>query len=394
MESGEVVQTGAFEVLRRHRIPVSQFLEPSQWLEEGILFSATAEGSTALRRIPVGRDGRITAPPVRLTFGTGLDTRPSAATDGRVAFASLAENIDVWSLPIDANQAKTRGELQRLTQDAAADSHPSVSADGKQMVFRSNRSGNWDVWFRDLETGRESPVTADPENQSWPLIADSQLVYLTARNQKSFTQLLTLTSGRPGAVAEKGCEACGVLTDLSADATQALYYSLTTSGQILSLNLVSGEKSILVRHHNTVLDARFSPDGQWIAFHAISDDPLRRQVFVAPVRRTSPPPESEWIPITDGSAVDRYPAWSPDGAVLYWISERDGYRCIAARRLDPATKKPLGEMQYIQHLHSARRSMMHFPNSNMGRIAVTRDKIVFSLAERTGNIWVADFPAK
>lgn len=191
------------------RCPYSS--RPSQWQEGGILFSATAEGSTALWRIPVGRDGRITAPPARLTFGTGLDTEPSAASDGRVVFASLAENIDVWSLPIGANQAQPNGEMERVTQGAAADLHPSVSADGKQIVFRSNRSGAWDVWYRDLETGRESPVTADPENQSFPVMANSQVVYQTSRNQKNFTQLLAMTSGRPGAVAEKGCEECGGL---------------------------------------------------------------------------------------------------------------------------------------------------------------------------------------
>jgi Tol biopolymer transport system component/predicted Ser/Thr protein kinase len=390
VDSGEAVKTGAFDLLRRHGIPVNRLVDPGQWLEQGILFSATAEGSTALWRVPIGPNGRVTEPPVRLTFGTGLDTRPSAASDGRVTFASLAENIDVWSLPIDANQAKTSGELQRLTQDAAADLDPSVSVDGKQMVFRSNRSGNWDVWFRDLETGRETPVTADPENQEFPLLANSRVVYQTARNQKSFTQFLTLASGRPGAVAEKGCEECGVLTDLSPDATQSLYYNIA-SRQILSLNLASGEKSILTRHHYPMADARFSPDGKWVAFHT-TPDPLRRQVFVAPVRPSAPPAESEWIPITDGSAIDRIAAWSTDGSILHWISERDGYRCLAFRRLDPATKKPLGEMQHIQHLHSARRSMMHFPSANMGRPAVARDKIVFSLAERTGNIWLASFP--
>jgi hypothetical protein len=36
--------------------------------------------------------------------------------------------------------------------------------------------------------------------------------------------------------------------------------------------------------------------------------------------------------------------------------------------------------------------MMHFPNSNEGRPAVTRDKIAFSFAERTGYIWLVEIP--
>jgi hypothetical protein len=90
--------------------------------------------------------------------------------------------------------------------------------------------------------------------------------------------------------------------------------------------------------------------------------------------------------------MDWFVAWSPAGNVLYWISERDGFRCLAARRLDSATKRPRGEMSYVLHLHGARRSMMHFRNPHMGRPAVARDKIVFSLAERTGNIWMMQLP--
>jgi hypothetical protein len=42
----------------------------------------------------------------------------------RVALASLIEIIGIWSLPIDANQGEAGGELQRLSQDAAAEFHP------------------------------------------------------------------------------------------------------------------------------------------------------------------------------------------------------------------------------------------------------------------------------
>jgi hypothetical protein len=50
--------------------------------------------------------------------------------------------------------------------------------------------------------------------------------------------------------------------------------------------------------------------------------------------------------------------WSPDGALLYFLSEREGFRCILAQRLDPATKRLLGEAFPVRHFHTARRSLM------------------------------------
>ena len=39
---------------------------------------------------------------------------------------------------------------------------------------------------------------------------------------------------------------------------------------------------------------------------------------------------------------DLCPIWSPDGNLLYFLSERDGFRCIWGQKLDPASKRPLG----------------------------------------------------
>ena len=68
-------------------------------------------------------------------------------------------------------------------------------------------------------------------------------------------------------------------------------------------------------------------------------------------------PESEWIPITDFTRENDKPRWSPDGNLLYFTSDRDGWRWIWTRRLDPATKRPAGEPIGVFHAHSARRSM-------------------------------------
>ena len=68
---------------------------------------------------------------------------------------------------------------------------------------------------------------------------------------------------------------------------------------------------------------------------------------------------------------------------------RDGFRCIWAQRLDPATKHPVGSPFAIFHSHSAKLSL-----ANQEAVllpVVGRDKMFFSMGERTGNIWIAEF---
>jgi Tol biopolymer transport system component len=118
---------------------------------------------------------QISKPPERLTFGTGYETQPSIAATGRLAFASLSQNIDVWSLPIDPNEARPRGDLQRLTEDAASDIYASTSIDGKRFVYVSNRGGQWDVWLRNNETGTETRLITGADFDIRPVIAASRV---------------------------------------------------------------------------------------------------------------------------------------------------------------------------------------------------------------------------
>jgi len=120
-----------------------------------------------------------------------------------------------------------------------------------------------------------------------------------------------------------------------------------------------------------------------VSFNATT--PGRSRIFIAPVRGAGLVPETEWLAITDGRWDDK-PRWSPDGNILYFVSEQDGFRCIWANRLDPATKRPSAAPFPIFHAHEARRSLMNLGWGDL-QISVARDKIVFNLSERTGNIW-------
>jgi hypothetical protein len=97
------------------------------------------------------------------------------------------------------------------------------------------------------------------------------------------------------------------------------------------------------------------------------------------------------IPVTDGKGMDRCAEWSPDGKLLYFVSERDGFRCFCAQRLDPATKHPVGEAFPVQHFHTSLRYLMG-PDPINTSMPVAADKIVFSMGKETGNIWLKDLP--
>ena len=90
--------------------------------------------------------------------------------------------------------------------------------------------------------------------------------------------------------------------------------------------------------------------------------------------------------------MDRYAFWSPDGKLLYFLSERDGFRCIWAQRLDPATKHPSGAAFPIRHFHTSRRSLATVGDPLYIGLSVAVDKLVFSMTERTGNIWMTELP--
>jgi Tol biopolymer transport system component len=154
------------------------------------------------------------------------------------------------------------------------------------------------------------------------------------------------------------------------------------------LNVISGQKRVVLEHPTYDLyRGNMSPDERWIAFF-VPMSQTRSPVFVAPLS-SAPAPENNWIRVTDGSGMDCWPFWSPDGNLLYFLSHRDGFRCIWAQQLDPATKQPVQPPIRVFHFHSARRSLFNLRNSGEMGMSLTRDALVFSMREITGNIWMA-----
>ena len=363
---------------------------PDLWIAKGnrIFFSLASGDARNLWQVTISPRPWQVSEPQRVTSGPGPDVQPSIATGptgSRLAYSIHAANTDVWSLPMDAATGKVTGPPQRLTQHPAADLRSSISADGKKLAFHSNRSGNLDIWLKDLTTGKETPLTVSPEAESGPKLTrdGSRVAYQSGPDQTG----MIVAAGTAGGDPEKLCQPCRLPTGLSSDGKWILWEP-PASVHVMLLDAGSGNQVELLKHPQHALgNSTFSPDDRWVSFHTIPG-PASRRIFVAPFRGPALIPESEWIPITDGSAMDRYAMWSPDGNLIYFLTERDGFRCISGQRLDSA-RRPAGAAFEVHHFHHARQSL-NFPGDPVAvGFSVARDKLVFAITETTGNIWMS-----
>lgn len=392
-DGGLPAPIGASDLFRRLELANAV---PSAWTRSNqVLFSAQMADSTNIWQVPIqSGKWRILESARRLTFGAGTESNASLVSGSgpvRLVFSVLKHNLDVWSLPLDANRAKPTGELRRLTRDESGDKIPSVTADGTLVAYSSNRSGTASIYIQDLKTGKATRVTSgiDPT-----ISADgSTLVYVGEDRSKNY--LLKIGPGDRGKppIRLKLADGFGMFYDLSSDGNR-LFYAVKTNDRwgVNVLNFGSGQDYALFRHPQyEAFHTRPSPDDRWLVLLVMIDDKPR--LHIAPFRPGAAVHPGDWFMLTNSAAWEDKPSWSPDGAVVYYTSDRDGFRCIWAQRVNAETKKATGPQIPVYHLHSTRLSIRNLELQKFGMV-LARDKLVFNMAEITGNLWVAQLPER
>ncbi len=193
--------------------------------------------------------------------------------DGRRIALTISEqaNFDVWIYELG------RDTLTRLTFDAAADSYPVWTPDGKRVAFRSTRTGASNLWWKSADgSGAEERLTDSPNNQ--------------------------------------------MATGFSPDGKWLAYQEISSSGaaDILILPMTGERKpKPFLQTPFWEGEAQFSPDGRWLAY--VSNETGRYEVYVQPY----PGPGGKWQISAGGG---REPVWARQGRELFY---RNGNQVMA-----------------------------------------------------------------
>lgn len=263
----------------------------------------------------VRRRARIPAPGTRHSV-RGV-VRPVVSPDGtKVAFTALG---DVWIASADGSEAMP------LTRDEYLDSDPSWSADGRNVVFSSDRQGSMDLWEKEVGSspksglrrltdglGAETSPSCSPDGKWIAYLDDQKDLFLLPTNGEAPERLPSSDRGTVG------------LPSWSSDARHlALAQHRPASSRfreganrIAVISVESGENRILEIPEKSFGSRDgdgpvWSPDGRKMAFA------MDGGLWILPVS-SSGEPDGAVERVADEAAD--FPSWFPDSRSLLYVA--------------------------------------------------------------------------
>ena len=357
------------------------------WAPSGSLITPFAIGNSInLWESMLDAQDKIVGLPHRITRGPGRQMRGSRSTmDGieRLGFSDVTLNYDIWSASPDPAIPATR-----LTDSVATEWAPSVTANGRHLLFIAQRSGTWAVVLREIGSGRERILMSSPFRPSGAAISGdgSRIAYSDEKYN------LRLISAQGGAVENVPVHR-GTMRSLSLDGRYAAFEPVkdedvvvfdTVQKQLITLARRPDEKMLLS-------GTNLSPDEKWVTFHGVDITTRNSRIWISAVDLSRPVPAGQWIEITDDRSFAQDPSWSPNGDTIYFSTEKDGFRCFWGQHLDPKTKKPLRDPFAARHFHSARQTLRGtMTTANLTGLSGSSGKLIYSIGESKGNIWLEE----
>ncbi len=288
-----------------------------QWTPDSrsIVFVSDRGGSRDLYQLRLTRAGAPDGTPQRLT--TGLDAHSvTLSPDGtHLAYARLRSNSNIWSLPLPQTMPGTGDDAVAVTTGDQIIEGADVTRDGGELVFDSDRSGNFDIYSMSARGGEAVQLTADSSadfSPSWSPDA-RRIAYHELNNGNREIHVMNADGTNRMQLTHSPEQLLDPAWSPTGDAVVFEILPTESTGEVdLGITRI-GDPG---RFRRLGIDAkgdfpRWAPSGDRIAYHAA--DGIR-------VVDTAGGPSRLLSDNTRDGAEAFYPDWSPDGSVLYYLA--------------------------------------------------------------------------
>lgn len=249
--------------------------------------------------------------------GTGGSTTPMGDAgiplDVWIAFDSNGGggNRDIYIIRADGS------ERRRLTNESSMDTQPSFSRDGTKLAFTSDRNGATQIYLMDLATGLATRVTqrTDGAHDAAFTFDGTRVGYrsgvsifsakLDGSDERQITDGQTCCTGGPfGGPVFLSDGQSTIYDDYNA------VYLLTAVG--------STRRPIVMPTTGEQSHPSLSPDGSTIVLQATcANDNAARSLWTLPATKTTPYSCTGGVRISATGTDATHPAWGPNGMIVW-----------------------------------------------------------------------------
>jgi serine/threonine protein kinase/Tol biopolymer transport system component len=198
----------------------------------------------------------------QVTQGRNLVGNPVFTPDGKLVYP-LKQPVggDLYLLDL------ANGTKKQLTANAGDNVVPSVSADGRYIVFMSDRTGAFHIWRMDIDGGNLKQLTDNHDEEVPNISPDSQWVAYEMYLNKSTIWKVGINGGQPTQITDKGSEN----PVFSPDGKQiaCLYLAQPAGSQTLAiLPSAGGEPTKTLPFTGPITNLRWTVDGRALVYGA------------------------------------------------------------------------------------------------------------------------------